>query len=149
MVPFYWHGLTLIPAWISLILKSNLINVSKRGPIGFNTLGPRQECDHFTDDIFNCIFLNENAWISIKISLKFVPNYQWRTYASLGLNELNRKVLFLVNIVQRLIKSPNASERVLSTETDPDSKVHWANMGPRWATCWSHELCYLGNALMP
>ena len=25
------------------------------------------------DDIFKCIFLNENDWISIKISLKFVP----------------------------------------------------------------------------
>ena len=24
------------------------------------------------DDIFKCIFLNENIWISIKISLKFV-----------------------------------------------------------------------------
>ena len=28
---------------------------------------------HFPDDIFNCIFLNENVWISIKIALKFVP----------------------------------------------------------------------------
>ena len=27
----------------------------------------------FPDDIFKCNFLNENAWISIKISLKFVP----------------------------------------------------------------------------
>ena len=25
------------------------------------------------DDIFNRIFLNENVWISIKISLKFLP----------------------------------------------------------------------------
>ena len=25
------------------------------------------------DDIFKCILLNENVWISIKISLKFVP----------------------------------------------------------------------------
>ena len=25
------------------------------------------------DDIFKCIFLNENVWLSIKISLKFVP----------------------------------------------------------------------------
>ena len=25
------------------------------------------------DNIFKCVFLNENAWISIKISLKFVP----------------------------------------------------------------------------
>ena len=28
---------------------------------------------HFADDIFNSIFLNENVWTPIKISLKFVP----------------------------------------------------------------------------
>ena len=28
---------------------------------------------HFAKDILKCIFLNENAWILIKISLKFVP----------------------------------------------------------------------------
>ena len=38
----------------------------------FNTLRPRQNGRHFADDIFKCIFLNENAWILIKISLKFV-----------------------------------------------------------------------------
>ena len=38
-----------------------------------NTLRPRQNGRHFTDDIFKCIFLNENVWIPIKISLKFVP----------------------------------------------------------------------------
>ena len=38
-----------------------------------NTLRPRQNGHHFADDIFKCIFLNENIWISIKISLKFVP----------------------------------------------------------------------------
>ena len=38
-----------------------------------NTLGPRQNGHHFADDIFKCIFLNENVWISIKILLKFVP----------------------------------------------------------------------------
>ena len=37
-----------------------------------NTLRPRQNGRHFPDDIFKCIFLNENAWIAIKISLKFV-----------------------------------------------------------------------------
>ena len=31
---------------------------------------------HFPDDIFKCIFLNENVLISIKISLKFVPKGQ-------------------------------------------------------------------------
>ena len=38
-----------------------------------NTLRPSQNGRHFADDIFKCIFLNENVWISIKISLKFVP----------------------------------------------------------------------------
>ena len=38
-----------------------------------NTLRPRQNGRHFPDDIFKCIFLNENVWISIKNSLKFVP----------------------------------------------------------------------------
>ena len=39
----------------------------------FNTLRPRQDGGHFPDDVFKCIFLNENAWILIKISLRFVP----------------------------------------------------------------------------
>ena len=38
-----------------------------------NTLRPRQNGSHFADDIFKCIFLNENVWFRIKISLKFVP----------------------------------------------------------------------------
>ena len=39
----------------------------------FNTLRPRQNGRHFADDIFECIFLNENVWIPVKISLKFIP----------------------------------------------------------------------------
>ena len=38
-----------------------------------NTLRPRQIGRHLADDIFKCILLNENGWIPIKISLKFVP----------------------------------------------------------------------------
>ena len=38
-----------------------------------NTLRPRQIGRHFADDIFKYIFFNENVWIPIKISLKFVP----------------------------------------------------------------------------
>ena len=37
-----------------------------------NTLWSRQNRRHFADDIFKCIFLNENVWISINTSLKFV-----------------------------------------------------------------------------
>ena len=36
-----------------------------------NTLRPRQNGGHFPD-IFKCIFVNRNIWISIKISLKIV-----------------------------------------------------------------------------
>ena len=39
----------------------------------YNTLRPRQNGRHFPDDIFKWIFLNENVWISINISLMFVP----------------------------------------------------------------------------
>ena len=40
--------------------------------LSINTLRPGQNGRHFADDIFKCIFLNENVWIPIKISLKFV-----------------------------------------------------------------------------
>ena len=39
----------------------------------FNTLRLSKNGLHFADDIFKCVSLTENAWVSIKISLKFVP----------------------------------------------------------------------------
>ena len=41
-------------------------------PRSINTLRLRQNGRHVIDDIFKYIFLNENVWIPIKISLKFV-----------------------------------------------------------------------------
>ena len=38
-----------------------------------NKLRPRQDDPRFSDDILKYIFFNENIWISINISLKFVP----------------------------------------------------------------------------
>ena len=37
-----------------------------------NTLRQRQSGCYFADDNLKCIFFNENIWIAIKISLKFV-----------------------------------------------------------------------------
>ena len=51
--------------------------------VRINTLRPRQNGRHFADDILNCIFLNENVWISFKISLKFVPKGLINNIASL------------------------------------------------------------------
>ena len=42
-------------------------------PHWVNTLWPRQNCHHFTDGIFIGFFLDENLWLSLKISLKLVP----------------------------------------------------------------------------
>ena len=57
-----------------------------------NTLRPRRNGRRFPDDTFKCIFLNENARISIKISLKFVPkgpinNMAWRRSGDKPLSE--------------------------------------------------------------
>ena len=49
--------------------------VSNAG-LGVNTLRTRQNGRHFADNIFRCIFFNENVWILLKISLKFVPKVQ-------------------------------------------------------------------------
>ena len=50
------------------------ITVTSRSlAIVINTLRPRQNGRHFADNIFKCIFLNENVWIPVMISLKFVP----------------------------------------------------------------------------
>ena len=38
-----------------------------------SALRPRQKGRHFPDDIVKCIFLNDNVWISIKVSLTLVP----------------------------------------------------------------------------
>ena len=95
------------------VLCLNMYN--DEGPwvyISINTLRQRQNGHHFAEDTFKCISLNENVWISIKMSRKFVPkgpinnipslvqimvwchylnqwwlNY-WHIYESLGLNEL-------------------------------------------------------------
>ena len=50
-----------------------IITTCMRELSAFDTLRPRQNGRRFADDIFKCIFLNENVWIPIKISLKFVP----------------------------------------------------------------------------
>ena len=53
--------------------RKGIMESRHRISILFNTLRPRQNGRHFAEDIFKCIFLNENVWIPIRISLKFVP----------------------------------------------------------------------------
>ena len=65
-----WRKVTAIyrectVGWILSCWKINTIPI--------NIWGRDKNCHHFADDIFKCIFLNEDVWISVKISLKFVP----------------------------------------------------------------------------
>ena len=93
-----------------------------------NSLRLRQNRRHFEDDVFKCNCLNENVWILIKISPKFVANGPinnipalvqimawhdkatshhlnqwwldyWHTNASLGLNELKTAYFFFQNYI--------------------------------------------------
>ena len=83
----------------------------------YNILKAIQYGRHFSDDIFKCISLNENIWISLKLSLKCVPKvpidhipacdiYQWRIYASFGLNELTK-----LQIAIKLVSSAKLREQ--------------------------------------
>ena len=51
---------------------------------GLITLRPGQDGQHFSEDIFQYIFFNENVWILIKISLKFVFNGPTNNIPALG-----------------------------------------------------------------
>ena len=44
-------------------LRWTVVNISE----------PRKNGHQFSDDIFKCLYLNKNVWISIRISLMFVP----------------------------------------------------------------------------
>ena len=56
-----------------IVVNGVWLKLSVWQPNYLNTLRPRQNGRHFADDIFKHILVNENVWIPIKISLKFVP----------------------------------------------------------------------------
>ena len=70
----------LIITWFLLVKVAHSQNMSMYSeqshhlPTCNNTVRPKQNGRQFADDIFKCIFLNWDIWISNKFSLKFVPN---------------------------------------------------------------------------
>ena len=109
----YWNGVDRTGTVVARVRRTG--SVTAQVETGFvNTLRLRKIGCHFPDDIFKWIFFNENIWISIKDSSKFVSkglinnilalvqimawhrpsNYlnqrwllYWPIYASLGPNE--------------------------------------------------------------
>ena len=76
LFPIFCSKTPIYSPWnTTLIGSTTLSSVVEGAPVStltLNTLRPRQNGRHFAD-IFKRIFLNENIWIPIKISLKFVP----------------------------------------------------------------------------
>ena len=64
--------------------------------------------DILADDIFKCIFVNENIWISIKIWLKFVPK--------------GRINILYSNIGSNNGLAPTRRQAIIWTNADP---IHW------------------------
>ena len=71
----WWFGTPSLSLWrhrkvmVSLLASSG----SQITSSFVNSLRSRRNEQHFADDIFKRIFFNENVWIPIEISLKFVP----------------------------------------------------------------------------
>ena len=51
---------------------NEMMHICVTQPQWVNTLVPRQNGHHFAGDSFKCVSLNENVWISLIISLRFV-----------------------------------------------------------------------------
>ena len=99
------------------ILMTAILLYSRWGH--FNTLRPRQNGRHFADDIFICIVLTENVWISISFSLKFVPKVQ--------INNIPALV--------QLMAWPRSGNKPLSEPIMLTLLTHICVSRPQWVKC--------------
>ena len=93
-----------------------------------NTLWPRQNGRHSPDNIFKCIFLNENAWILTRISLKCVPK-----------GPIN-KIPALVQIMTWRW----SGDKLLSEQMMVSLLMHICITWPQWVKLLqTHDFCWL------
>ena len=67
----FWYENDLTHWGLVSYICRNMLNHSHVGL--FKHIEAEKNGRHFPDDIFKCIFFNENVWIPIQVSLKFVP----------------------------------------------------------------------------
>ena len=91
-----------------------------------NTLRPRQNGRHFSDDIFEWIFWNENVLISINISLKFVPG-----------GPINN-----IPTLLQIVALRRPSDKPLSEPMTVRLTTHICVTRPQWVKKW---LCLSGH----
>ena len=119
----------------------------------FNTLRPRQNGRHFPDDIFKCIFLNENEWISIKISLKLVPKFPinnipalvqimaWRRPGDKPLSEPMTVILLTDICVTRPQWVNQLRYKCTALYTFQDTYPKWSTTQKYWSESCSENTC--------
>ena len=88
---------------------------------------------HFAGDIFKCIFLNENVWIRIKISLKFVPK-----------GPINN-----IPAMVQIMAWRRPGDKPFSEPMMVSSPTHICVTRPQWIKlyflCWSYSLSSAGH----
>ena len=97
-----------------------------------NTQRPRQNGRHVADDILKCIFKNENISISIKISLKFVPN-----------GPINN-----IPALVQIMAWRRPGDKQLSEPMIVSLLTHICVTRPQWGTCQNYNTwaCLWGGA---
>ena len=96
-----------------------------------NLLRPRLNRCPFTDDIFKCIFLNENEWISPRISLKFVSEVRIN----------NIPALVQIMAWRRSGGKPLSEPMVVSLLTHICiTRPQWVNLSNVYPDQWCHML---------
>ena len=113
--------LVQVVVWYHQATSQHLIHMVIRGH-SINTLRPGQNGRHFPDDFFKCIFLNENTWISIDISLKFVPKGRIN----------NIPALAQIMTWRRLGDKPLSEPMMVGLLT------HICVTRPQWVILWCH-----------
>ena len=122
-----------------LYSKNNNINTTKQSTTSYvpNPLRPRQNVRLFGDNTFKCIFLDENVWIWIKISLKSVPDGP----------SSNIPALFQIMAWRRPGATPSSEPMMMRLPTHVCvTRPQWDNqsMGYTvWVKVWDNTLCVI------
>ena len=96
----------------------------------FNSLRPRQNDRHFPDDTFRRIFLNENLWTLLKISLKIFPKVRIN----------NIPALVQIMAWRRPGDKPLSEPMMVSLPT------HICVTRPQWVNNFGDQLSHTSNA---
>ena len=113
--------------------------------IPINTLRPRQNGRHFADNIFKCIFLNQNTSISVNISLKLVPEGRINNIPALvqimawcwqGDKPLSEPMM--ISLLTYIYASPGLNELTHYGLVMPYGIIYLGQLCFRWwlAACW-------------